>query len=420
MRAFRRTTLGLLVAAGALSIATADAVEISMACAGVGSEQQICKEMAEAWSKRSGHTVKIVVMPTNATERLAVYSQILAARSSELDIIPIDVTWQAMLADHMIDMKPHAKGVEANYNQVIIENNTVNGKLVSMPAFTDVGQLFYRKDLLEKYGRTVPKTWAELTATAQFIQDAERKAGNDKMWGFVWQGRAYEGLTCDALEWIYSYGGGTIIDAKGEVTINNPKAIAALKLAQSWVNTITPPGVLNYAEEDSRGVWQTGNAVFMRNWSYAWALSQTADSPIKDKVGVAALPMGEGGTHTGTIGGWNMAVPVYSKHPEIAADYALFLTSRESQRIRATKYSQNPNWMALYDEADVVASNPILGNLKGLLATAVARPSRSVGTNYARVSAEFFNGVHAILSGAPVEAKVAEMEVAIRRAQRGR
>jgi trehalose/maltose transport system substrate-binding protein len=266
----------------------------------------------------------------------------------------------------------------------------------------------------------VPKTWKELTETAQIVQDGERKAGNDKMWGFVWQGRAYEGLTCDALEWIYSYGGGTIIDAKGEVTVNNRKAAAALKLAQSWVNTITPPGVLNYAEEDSRGVWQTGNAVFMRNWSYAWALSQSADSPIKDKVGVAALPRGDDGPVTGTIGGWNMAVSAYSKHPEIAASYALFLTSRDSQRIRAVKYSQNPNFMALYDEPDVVGSNPILGNLKGLLQTAVARPSRIVGPNYARVSAEFFNGVHAILSGAPVEAKLAEMESAIRRAARGR
>jgi trehalose/maltose transport system substrate-binding protein len=96
------------------------------------------------------------------------------------------------------------------------------------------------------------------------------------MWGFVFQGRAYEGLTCNALEWVDSHGGGTIVGADGEISINNPRGRrGAGPGRQTWVGDIAPDGVLNYAEEEARGVFQSGNAVFMRNWPYAWSLAQS-------------------------------------------------------------------------------------------------------------------------------------------------
>src|SRR5207249_4636746 len=159
-----------------------------------------------------------------------------------------------------------------------------------------------------------PTTWQELTETAKVVQDGERKAGNDKIYGIVFQGRAYEGPTCNALEWVDSFGGGTIVDGQGKVTINNPKAIAAIKLAASWIKNIVPEGVLNYAEEEARGAFQSGNAVFMRNWPYAWALSQAPDSPTKGKVGVMALPKGgaEGKNNQVSSEFWNAVHEVLS------------------------------------------------------------------------------------------------------------
>ena len=165
-------------------------------------------------------------------------------------------------------------------------------ELVAMPWFTDAGLLYYRKDLLEKYGRKLPETWQEMTETARFIQKAERDAGNSRMWGYVFQGRAYEGLTVNALEWLDSFNAGTIVDLDGKITVNNPRAAEALTLAASWINDITPKGVLNYSEEECRGVFQSGNAVFMRNWPYAWPLMNAKDSPVKDKIGVAPLLKG--------------------------------------------------------------------------------------------------------------------------------
>ena len=127
------------------------------------------------------------------------------------------------------------------------------------------------------------------------IQEAERAGGRDKMWGYVWQGRAYEGLTCDALEWIASYKGGSIVEPDGSISVNNPEAARALGTAAGWIGDISPAGVLSYAEEEARGVFQSGNAVFMRNWPYAWSLANGDESAIKGKVGVVALPRGGAG-----------------------------------------------------------------------------------------------------------------------------
>ncbi len=145
------------------------------------------------------------------------------------------------------------------------------------------------ENLLEKYELSTPTTWDEFAKVAATIQEGERKAGREDFQGFVWQGRPDEGLTCNALEWVHSQGGGTIVNEAGEITIDNENAARALDRAAGWVGTISPQGVLGHAEEDARNLFQNGKAAFMRNWPYAWALVQGANSRVKDKVGVAPL-----------------------------------------------------------------------------------------------------------------------------------
>lgn len=258
--------------------------------------------------------------------------------------------------------------------------------------------LYYRKDLLEKYKQPVPKTWEEFAKTAAVIQDGERKAGNNDFQGYVWQGKAYEGLTCNALEWVYSDGGGTIVDEQGNITINNEHAAKALDTARGWIGTISPQGVLNYAEEDARGVFQNGKAAFMRNWSYAWALAQGADSRVKDKVGVTTMPGGEKG-QAATLGGWQLSVSKYSKHPDEAADLVMYLTSEREQKRRAIEGSFNPTYPALYEDKEVLAANPFFTNLYQVLQNALPRPATVTGLKYNEVSQSFWNATHEVLSG---------------------
>ncbi|MEO8882577.1 MAG: extracellular solute-binding protein, partial [Devosia sp.] len=213
------------------------------------------------------------------------------------------------------------------------------------------------------------------------------------------QGNAYEGLTCDALEWIKSYGGGSIVEADGTISVNNPKAVAAIDNAAKWVNTISPPGVLAYQEEESRGVWQTGNAVFMRNWPYAYSLGNSADSKIKGLFDTTALPAGPGGTPAATLGGWNIAVSKYSKNPDEAIKLALFIASKDFQKDRAIQRSALPTISALYDDPDVAKAQPIVPNMKVAFENAIGRPSRGTGIKYNEVSNDFWSAVHDTLSG---------------------
>jgi len=361
-----------------------------------------------------------VSTPNSSTERLALYQQLLAAGAADIDVFQIDVIWPGILGDHFIDLASFMDGQQDEHFEAIVENNTIDGRLVAMPWFTDAGVLYYRQDLLDKHGASVPTTWQELTDTAKMIQDAERAEGDDDLWGFVFQGRAYEGLTCNALEWIDSFGGGTVVDPEGAVTIANEQAIEALRLAGTWVGEISPEGVLNYAEEEARGVFQSGNAVFMRNWPYAWALANSEDSPIRGVTGVAALPKGgEDGKNTGTLGGWQLAVSKYSENSEAAADLVRFLTSYEEQKRRAIEGAYNPTIAALYEDEEVLAANPFFGDLYDTFVNAVARPSRPTGESYNRVSSEFWNAVHNVLSDrAEPEAAIEGLESALNRLSR--
>ncbi|PJF28253.1 MAG: ABC transporter substrate-binding protein, partial [Phototrophicales bacterium] len=208
----------------------------------VGIEVELAERAAaEFMAACPNITVEVRPLPESATDILGFFLQQFEAQSSEIDVFQFDVIWPAILAPHLIDLRPYISDERlAEYFPKIVENNTVDGALVGIPYFNDAPMLYYRTDLLEKYGVEVPTTWEELTEAAQIIQDGERAEGNSEFWGFVWQGNAYEGLTCDALEWIYTASGSTIIDADGNVTVNNEANAAALELAASWVGTISP------------------------------------------------------------------------------------------------------------------------------------------------------------------------------------
>jgi trehalose/maltose transport system substrate-binding protein len=412
----------VLVAQAAGPAARAE-VTVSISCSSLGIEQQLCQSGSKAWAKQTGNKVKLVSTPADANERLALYQQLLAAQSRDIDVLQIDVIWPAILATQLMDLSQLLPAQDrADHFKVLVDNDTVDGKLVAVPWFVDAGLLYYREDLLKKYGKQVPQTWAELADTAKAVLEGESKGGNAKLQGYVWQGRAYEGLTCNALEWIASFGGGGIVDQKGAVTIDNPQAVKALQTASGWIGTISPKGVLSYGEEESRGVFQSGNAVFMRNWPYAWALANAPDSPVKGKVGVAVLPQGEGpnARHAATLGGQNLAVSRYSAHPKEAADLVRYLTSKEEQKRRALQGSFNPTLRSLYGDQELTAANPFYKDFLPILDSAVARPSTVTGRRYNQVSSTFVRTVHATLAGqGEAAASVVDLGKALERLSRG-
>jgi trehalose/maltose transport system substrate-binding protein len=375
-------------------------VTITIAAGAVGQELELTREAAQRYHARHPDvTIEVLDTPDLATDRLGLYLQFFEARSSEVDIYQIDVIWPGDLAEHLTDLLEHgAETLVANHLPALIRNNTVDGRLVGIPWFTDAGMLYYRSDLLREHGYDgPPETWNSLEQMARAIQKGERAGGNPDFWGFVWQGNAYEGLTCNALEWIDSDGGGTIVSPSRHITINNPAAAEALRRAANWVGTISPPGVVGFAEEDARNMWQAGNAAFMRSWPYAYSLAEASESPIRGKFDVAPLPAGDAGHGSATLGGWQLAVSRYSQNPEVAADVALFLASPEEQRIRAIRGSFLPTITRLYQDEEVLGASPMIAKMYDVMRNAVARPSAVTAPHYNRVSLLFFSAVHSVL-----------------------
>jgi trehalose/maltose transport system substrate-binding protein len=372
---------------------------LTVACGPSGTDVNYCFKYAQQWAQQTGHSVRNFSPPSSVPDKLALYRQLFAAKSTDIDVLQIDLVWPGLLKDHLLDLLPWTRGEESQHFKSLIDGNTVQGRLVALPWYTDAGVLYYRKDLLAHYGQSVPNTWQALHDIAKRIQAAERARGHSDFHGFLFQGKADEGLTCQALEWIASSGGGQVLASSGDITVRNPAAAAALDMAARWIGDIAPLGVLNHEPEDSRGVFQNGHALFMRNWPYAWALMQKADSPVKDKVGIAPLPGQQAQGGRSAVGGWQLGVSRYSKHPELAADLVRYMTSAAVQRERAIDGGFNPTRPALYEDKVVIAANPHMPALNTIIAQGVVRPSTITGLKYPQVSQSVWYAAHDVLSG---------------------
>jgi trehalose/maltose transport system substrate-binding protein len=361
----------------------------------VGKSHTRDKLLVAKFSKDTGIKVKLVPHPVASDASYAQLARTFSANSSAFDVVMLDVLWTGAFAPYLYNLKTILAKQAKLHSKGIILNNTVGGKLVAMPWFGDFGILYYRTDLLKKYGYSAPpKTWAQLGAMAQKIQDGER-ANNANFYGFVYQGNAYEGLTCDALEWLASSGGGQIIDG-GKVTINNPRAVAMLNLQRSWVGKITPRGVTTYQEGESEKAFTAGNAAFMRNWPYAYAIGQ--DGPIKGKFNVTTLPKTGANAPVATVGGWQLGVSSFSKNPLAAVELVRYLTSPAVEKFNGIYNSNVPTIPAVAALPAVRKVNPWLRPEVANVAR-VARPSRLLGAKYAQGSQIIYQGINQILNG---------------------
>jgi trehalose/maltose transport system substrate-binding protein len=381
----------------------------------VGNAAAVDKLAAKKFTDDTGIEVKVIPKPADATENYATYQRFFQGQSPDIDVMMLDVIWPGAFADNLVDLSAKLGEVAKTHVESIVQNNTVAGKLVAIPWFTDFGMLYYRTDLLQKYGfAKPPETWDELEQMAKKIQEGEKPASSN-FTGFVWQGKAYEGLTCNALEWVYSHGGGTIIE-NGKSTVNNPQVTKALTRAKGWVGSISPTGVTGYGEEEARNAFQGGNAAFMRNWPYAYAAGNDEKSTIKGKFDVAPLPHEPGQKSAGTVGGWQIGVSKFSKSQDAAIEFVRYLTSPEMQKYRAVVLASIPTIKSVQSDPEVVKVLPFLEKLKAV--QLVPRPSNPTGARYNEASIAFFQGVAQVLQGKDPGPILKQVDEKLQRIQR--
>ncbi|MBK5966666.1 hypothetical protein CCR95_21955 [Thiocystis minor] len=331
---------------------------------------QAFQERAEVWAREHGHRLIPYEVGRMADNQLALYRQALSAHSQELDILLIDTIWPGVLGEHLVDLRRHlpARSIDQHFRPLIDNLTDGEGRLVGMPLYTDAGLLYYRQDLLDKYGFAPPATWSELERIARAILERE---ADPQLAGFVWQGYGYEGLTCNALEWIDSYRGGTIIDDRGEITINNPRArrapgSATSPRARCWPTPKWKPrGSSSRVRPSSCATgWNTG-----RMWS-----------PLTQRSGDewASCPFPRADRTASTPARWgimSLAVSRYSDQIPEAIRLVASLTDRRAQWRYATDASFSPTIVDLYDALGLVKDRAFMLAFKDVLLNGVARPS---------------------------------------------
>ncbi|MEJ2697518.1 MAG: ABC transporter substrate-binding protein [Candidatus Sulfobium sp.] len=315
--------------------------------------------------------------PHSSTGFHDLLTQKLKNKSPDVDVFFMDVIWPsefaaagwAMPLDSYFPKKEQGKFL----NGTVIAN-TYKGHIYGVPVFIDSGMLYYRKDLLEKYGFKPPGTWEEMVSQAKKITAGE--ASNMKMDGFSGQFKQYEGLVCNMMEYILSNGGHIVDPDTGQPEIAAKPAVEAVRFVRDKIiGNVAPQGELTYEEPESLALFIQGKAVFHRNWPYAWEVSNDpARSRVAGKVGIAKLPHFPGGKSYSTLGGWQLAISSYSKNKEAAWTFIRFLTSRKIQKQLAVQAGFAPTRKALYGDADVLKANPQFRSMKDVFVTAYPRP----------------------------------------------
>ncbi|WP_432430786.1 ABC transporter substrate-binding protein [Chelatococcus daeguensis] len=355
----------------------------------------------------------------NTSEQQAQYlNTVMTAKDSSLDVMILDVIRPAQYA---------AAGWTVPFNAVIggdiglymkgylpayAEANTVDGKVVALPAFADAMFLYYRKDLLEKHGVEPPTTWDELAAAAKKITAAEN---DPNLQGLSFQGKAIEGAVCTFLLPYWSMGKNLV--SEGKLTFDKEAAVKALKLWKDFVDAgVAKKNIAEVATDDTRKEFQAGNVVFAVNWSYAWGQFQGAESAVKDKVGVVKLPAVAGGEPVSCLGGWEWGVSAYSKNATEAANFVQFLSSPKISKFMAVNAALLPQFPEVYTDPEVTKAVPWFAEAKPVVETARARP---VTPRYNEVSEIIRTTVNAVLAGTMTpEDGASQMEARLRRVLR--
>lgn len=365
----------------------------------IGKAGLINRTLIQEFTQSTGIPVSIIGSPGNSLDMFGKVNQILASRNNEVDVVMVDVIWPPMLHEYLEDLAPLMQNEAAEFFPELIRHNTVQGRLVGVPFYVDMGLLYYRADLLEKYGyKAPPSTWDELEEMSTRIQKGERAAGNAAFWGMLLSAEPTESLTCIALEWQASHGGGNIVNESGTVTLNNALTLAAMERARGWIGSIVPKECLTYDIEEARKEFQTGNAAFFRSWCYAWEMMNDSSSGIAGRVGVAAVPAGPTGPRT-VLGGWQLGISRASRNKDDAWRLVRFLTSEASQRRRALMGGFPPTRSAVYRVPELLEKQPHFPLIEQSIPNLVARPSRGSRLAYSQISAIYMGGVHEVLSG---------------------
>jgi multiple sugar transport system substrate-binding protein len=349
----------------------------------------------EAFNQESAVQAKLVELPESADEQRNQLIQRLQAKSPECDVLGIDVIWTAEFAGQgwLEDVSRVIDDRRSEFIPSTVETVEYEDKHWAVPYNSNAALLYYRSDQVAQ----APTAW----------EDVYRLAAAEN--GITYQGAAYEGLTCDFLELLYSAGGDVLSGDGKSPAIDSPQTREVLEfMVKGIADGAAKRAVVAQKEEESRRTFEAGHATFMRNWPYAYALGNKSD--IKGKFEITTLPGFGGNPGVGVLGGTNLAISAYSKNRAGALAAVNYFTSGEGQRLIG-EGSTPPATTAAYEEPSVRKAIGLPDEIQRAVTDAKPRPVSPV---YPQISQAIYKNVNAALAGqiSPDEA-VANMDAHI-------
>jgi multiple sugar transport system substrate-binding protein len=357
-------------------------------------------KLVDAWNGSNPKTqVRYQQMPRTSAD---FHTQVVAsftAKSPTPDVTDVDVIWpgEFAAAKWIMPLDPFVTdSLRSSLFDSAIKAGQYKGKIYAIQRYYDSGQLYYRTDLLQKYGLSVPKTMDDLVSSSRKIQAGEQ-ASNPNFSGFVWEGAKIEALVDQWMEWLWGLGG-DVLDSSGKLKVDTDKGRKALQFMYDTVYTekVSPSGTSTYKPADAVSIMQNGNAAFMRNWQFAWSLVQDAkQSKVAGKVSLAPLPSGTAGkTGVACTGGWMLAINARSKAPDRAWKFVDYMLSQKAQLTMASGQSLSPVRQDVLNDPQLQgAANGFFKLIGDVLKTAKGRPQLRNYTDLSNAIQPEFNAV---------------------------
>lgn len=333
------------------------------------------KFMVQAFEASHPHIrLQIVEGPTQVNLLEDMYTTAFLLGNSPYDLVNMDVIWTPKFAaaGWLMDLTNDITTAElAVFSPADVEGSKYAGRLYRLPVRSDAGMLYYRKDLLDAAGFEPPRTFEDIERIAQALQ-----AQKVVRWGYLWQGKQYEGAAAMFVEVLKGFGGFWVDPVSLDVGLDRPESLKAIEFLQRTIRQgVSPPGVTTYVEEDIRRIFQTGGSAFMRNWPYAWSLMNVPSSLVNGKIGIMPMVGSQTTQQRGScLGGWGLGIAKTSRHKQEALEAIRFITSEAAQKQFILNAGYVPSRRNLFNDSEVIAKYNHYPDLLNVVDTAVLRP----------------------------------------------
>jgi multiple sugar transport system substrate-binding protein len=335
------------------------------------------------------YKINYIKLPSDANQQRELVVRRLAAKDSSIDIIGMDVIWTAEFAGaKWIKPWTGARGREAVAGKLAGPVKTVQykGQVWADPFTTNTQLLWYRKDIV----KTPPTTWD------QMIDEAHSQGKSIEV-----QGNQYEGLTV----WVNALiagAGGSIVDQNGNVKVDDTTSRAAA-IMQKLAKEAAPAGMATNKEDEARQGFESGRSNFEVNYSFIYPSAAEVPGGFQKKIGWARYPRTDADKPSRPpLGGINLGIGAYTKHPDLAFDAATCIASPENQLVAAEKGGLPPTTEAVYNDPKLKKAFPFADLLRESIEQGGPRP---VNPAYSDISLAIQKTFHPPGSLAPDEAQ---------------